>query len=179
MQTSINNLINDYNELIIRTKKLFVNKTEEEINKKPSLKSWSAAECIDHLNVYASAYLANTKVLETLAKDIDRDKNYSPRFLPSKFIKAVGPDAKLKLKSINVSSSYSSEIDKKIIEQFISYQKKFLEVLSQISFDDLKKIKVVSPFARLLKFQLGEMLLLTLHHQQRHLNQAERAITKW
>lgn len=177
MQTSINNLIKDYNELIIRSKKLFEDKNEEQINKKSSPKSWSAAECIEHLNYYASAYLSNIKALTNSPENnIDRDNVYSPRFLPSKFIKAVGPDTKLKLISIHVGSSYSSKINKNIIDQFIAYQKKFLEILNQASYNDLKKIKVASPFARILKFQLGEMLLLTLHHQKRHLNQAERAI---
>jgi len=176
MKTSINTLIKDYNDIINRAKEIFNNRTAEEINKKPSPKSWSAAECIEHLNTYAAAYLANTKILSPSATDIDRNKVYSPRFLPAKFIKAVGPDTKLKLKSIQIGSSYSSTIDISIIDQFIGHQKKFLEVLNQISFEDLKRIKVVSPFARLLKFQLGEMLLLTSYHQQRHLNQAERAI---
>lgn len=155
---------------------LFENKTEEQINRKSSPESWSAAECLEHLNSYASAYLYNTKVSTNSPTNIDRDKIYSPRYLPSKFIKAVGPNTKLKLKSINVSTSYSSEINKNIVDQFKVYQEKFLDILNQISYNDLKKIKVVSPFARILKFQLGEMLLLTLYHQQRHLNQAERAI---
>lgn len=176
MKTSINTLIKDYNDIINRATEIFNNRTAEEINKKPSPKSWSAAECIDPLNTYAAAYLANTKILSPSTTDIDRNKVYSPRFLPAKFIKAVGPDTKLKLKSIHVGSSYSSTIDTTVVDQFIGHQKKFLEVLNQISFEDLMRIKVVSPFARLLKFQLGEMLLLTSYHQQRHLNQAERAI---
>jgi len=175
MKTSINAIIKDYNEIINRAKEIFNNRTAE-INKKPSPKRWSAAKCIEHLNTYAAACLANTKILAPSKTDIDRNKVYSPKFLPAKFIKSVGPDTKLKLKSIHVGSSYSSKIDIPIIDQFIGHQKKFIEILNQISFKDLKRIKVVSLFARLLKFELGEMLLLTSYHHQRHLNQTERAI---
>lgn len=176
MKTSINNLINDYKELIIRRNKLFENKSEEQINKKPTPGSWSAAECVEHLNSYASSYLSNIKVAAKSPDNIERDKIYSPRFLPSKFIKAVGPNAKLKLKSIHVGTLDSCNLDKCIIDQFIGYQEKFLNIPNHISSEDLKRTKVSSPFARILKFQLGEILLLTLYHQQRHLNQAERVI---
>lgn len=176
MRTSINELIAGYNEIINRAKQLSGVLTFEQINKKTSPKNWSAAECFVHLNNYADAYLKNTKRDFSLRNDDDSEKEYSPRFLPAKFIKAVGPDVKVKLKSIHVNESAKSNVDKNVLDQFIAYQKEFLDILDKASFNDLKTIKVASPFARFLKFQLGEMLLLTLHHQQRHLNQAERAI---
>jgi hypothetical protein len=176
MHTSINELVTGYKEIIDRCKQLSETFTFEQINKKPSPKSWSAAECFVHLNTYADAYLKNTNRKFSKRNDNDSEKEFTPRFLPAKFIKVVGPDAKVKLKSIHLSETAQSNVDKNVVDRFIAYQKEFLDILDNASYKDLKQIKVVSPFARFLKFQLGEMLLLTLYHQQRHLNQAERAI---
>ncbi|NMB81869.1 MAG: DinB family protein [Ignavibacteria bacterium] len=176
MRTNINELIAGYGDIINKSLQLFSNLKHEQINKKPSPKSWSAAECLAHLNAYADAYLKNTGRNFSKRNNNDAEKEFVPRLLPAKFIKVVGPDVKIKLKSIHVGESSRSNIDKDIVDRFIGYQNEFINILQNVSYSDLRQIKVASPFFRLLKFQLGEMLLLTLYHQQRHLNQAERAI---
>jgi hypothetical protein len=176
MKTTINDLLAGYKDIVNRAHQTFGGLLFEQINKKPSHKSWSAAECFVHLNAYADSYFKNTKRNFSIRNDNYAEKDFIQRFLLAKFIKAVGPDVKIKLKSVHVSEFTRSNIDNNVIDQFIGYQKEFLNILDNVSFEDLRNIKVASPFARLLKFQLGEMLLLTLHHQQRHLNQAERAI---
>lgn len=176
MRTNINELIAGFKEIINRSQQLFGGLTFEQFNKKPSLKSWSAAECLTHLSAYADSYLKNTNRIFFRRNDNDAEKEFVPRFLPAKFIKAVGPDVRIKLKSFHIRESSRSNIDKDIVDLFIGYQNDFINILQTVSYSDLREIKVASPFFRLLKYQLGEMLLLTLYHQHRHLNQAERAI---
>ena len=55
-QDLVADLINRTQENI-RAAELLKTKTEETLNKKETSKSWSALECIEHLNRYSDFYL--------------------------------------------------------------------------------------------------------------------------
>jgi hypothetical protein len=41
---------------------------------------------------------------------------------------------------------------------------------------DLTKLKIRSPLTRLLKMNVGDVLLINLYHDKRHLNQAKKIL---
>jgi len=176
LETTINKLKQEFNDIISLTKELFVNKSAETFNKKPNPESWSAAECLAHLNYSAIGYLNNVIGSFSHKYEGNRNQPYKPRLLVSKFIKSVGPDSKIRAKTSSKADFSLSILDFKLVDEFIGFQNKFIELLNRISLQDMKKVKVRSPFINIIKFQLGEMFLINLFHQLRHLNQAKKAM---
>jgi len=176
LETTINKLKQEFNDIISLTKELFVNKSAETFNKKPNPESWSAAECLAHLNYSANGYLNNLVGNFSYKHEGDDNQLYNPRALVSKFIQSVGPDSKMRMKTSSRADFSLSILDFKLVDEFIGFQNKFIELLNRISLQDMKKVKVRSPFINIIKFQLGEMFLINLFHQLRHLNQAKKAM---
>jgi len=176
LETTINKLKQEFNDIISLTKELFVNKSAETFNKKPNPESWSAAECLAHLNYSAIGYLNNVIGSFSHKYEGNRNQPYKPRLLVSKFIKSVGPDSKIRAKTSSKADFSISVLDHRIVDEFISCQLQFIDLLNRISFQDMKKVKVRSPFVSIIKFQLGEVFLINLFHQLRHLNQAKKAM---
>ncbi len=65
---------------------------------------------------------------------------------------------------------------KDVIDDFLFLQDEFLTALSAVNYDELKSIKVAWPTFELIKFNLGEVFMITIAHELRHINQAERAL---
>jgi hypothetical protein len=175
---SVEQIEEEFEKIKLRTELLFRNLSNEQYNFKPTPKKWSAGECIEHLNLTGGGYLKN---IQTTNQSITGNKMpfkliYQPRFLLKKFAMITGPDSKIKMPSPKFLQASSSMLDKNVVDNFISLQNKFLNIITRIELEHLKRIKVTWPAFPLMKLQLGEVLVMTVGHEQRHLNQAERTL---
>ena len=69
----------------------------------------------------------------------------------------------------------SSDLTKEVINQFIEYQKQYLEVLNSVETKDLNKIKIKISISKWVKLKLGDALRVTVFHNERHVLQAIKA----
>lgn len=156
---------------------LFRNVSVEEFNKRQYEKKWSAAECIEHLSNAAQFYLSNIpKIQKRSAVLIDEETKIKSGLFAKMFISLSGPKIKIKIKSPKSMNVKESNYEKDIIDDFISLQDEFLKILVSLDAEDLKTIKVAWPTFELKKFTLGEVMMITIAHELRHINQAEKAI---
>lgn len=152
--------------------------SDEELQKKTSPKSWSALECIEHLNLYAAFY--NPEITKRL-KNAHNDKsgNFKSGFLGNKFAMEMLP--KDNMKTMNTFKSknpiYSKLSKDKVLNNFIIYQEEFLDLLEISKHKNLTKIKTAITLP-LLKFRLGDTLRFVIYHNQRHIEQAKKSLTK-
>lgn len=164
-----------------RTSDLFSNTSEEVFNRKPNEDRWSAAECIAHLNLIAGGYInyfpVDINTRENLAKMSDDE--YRTRKLSGWFISKMMPDSKIKLHTPSEYKAAESYLSKSILTDFEKIQDRFIHLLQRASFDELKSRKIRSPFSPLIKFQLGELFILHIGHQKRHLIQAQNALLNY
>jgi hypothetical protein len=165
--------INDYVE------KNITPLNEEQLNWKPSAKTWSVAECLEHLIVNNTNYF---KTFEAVINDTHRQTFWhrtSPftRFFNKKLLEVTAAEAKVKVKAPPSFSPAASVFDKIVVPRFLDQQK----VLAQY-FDKLepiaasKKIIISSPFSSLITFHLNTILTSFVTHEQRHINQADKVL---
>jgi hypothetical protein len=148
----------------------------DQSNNKSAPEKWSAAECIEHLNITASGYLNNVpKNLRDNSTTFISSEKYKPRFLLKKFALLTGPDSKTKMPSPKFLQTKDSSLDKNVVTRFIQIQNEFISILNQINFVQLKKIKIKWPAAKFVNLQLGEVAVMVIAHELRHLKQAELA----
>ncbi|CAM1372728.1 DinB family protein [Tenacibaculum xiamenense] len=152
------------------------NENKESLQYKLNDKSWSAVECIEHLNLYAQfynkeiAYRIETSNYPT--SDVFKSGKFGNRFamdmLPGE-----------KMKKMNTFKSknpvYSKLNAENVLSEFLRLQKELLGLLEKARAKNLTKTKT-SITLPLLKFRLGDTFRFVIYHNERHIVQAKKCI---
>ncbi len=69
-----------------------------------------------------------------------------------------------------------SEIDENIIELFAAHQSELIEKIKKTETADWNKIKITSPFMKLITYRLSDGFNIVVEHERRHLRQAGRVL---
>jgi hypothetical protein len=150
--------------------------SEVPLNWKKDLQSWSALECLEHLNLYGKFYIPeiNKKMRASTAP---ASKVFKSGRLGNKFAQDMLP--KEGMKKMNTFKSknpiHSNLNSQTVIQTFIDQQKEFLTLLEMAKTKNLTKIKT-SITLPLLKLRLGDTFRFVIYHNERHVAQAKRAL---
>lgn len=161
-------LLKDFNK--------FKSLSENQINWKSDNKSWSIAECVDHLLVTNKLYLDEVEKQFAL-KQIKTDCSITEvkHKLLSKFIiKSVNPDNIKKVKTFSVFMPSASNYSKEVFSKFIDQQKELINLISSFNNLNLNKYTISSSASKLIKENFCDVLEIIRLHDRRHFNQAER-----
>ena len=145
------------------------------LNYKESVEKWSALECIEHLNRYGDFYLPEIQKRLKDAK-VSETPYFKHGLIGNYFAKALAPGQKSMktLKDMNPASSSQLKIEK--LDKFIQQQKQMLDLLHQARRYNLTKVKTSISISKILKLRLGDTFKVVIYHNQRHIDQARRAI---
>ena len=147
----------------------------EQINWKPSADGWSVGQCFEHL---IKANLLFFPELEKIASEKRKNsflENYSPlsSFFGNLLINSLKKDAR-KFKTPSPKIVPPSEIDANIIEIFAAHQSELIDKIRRTEAADWQKIKITSPFLKLMTYRLSDGFQVVVEHERRHFRQAER-----
>jgi hypothetical protein len=169
-------------DLIARTKQLILEaellkeKSEEDLNVKENSTSWSVLECLEHLNLYGKFYLPEIakRISENRGK---KESVFKSGWLGNYFANSMLPKATLnKMKTFQNMNPINSQLDKKVIDEFLSQQEQMLLLLDQARKISLNKTKTAISISKLIKLKLGDTFRIVIYHNQRHLIQAKRVL---
>jgi hypothetical protein len=149
--------------------------TAAQLNQRPAPASWSALECLEHLNRYSRYYNA---ALATAYQRPDAGPTsvvgYS--WLGRYSIALLQPTNPKKQTTLRRMNPLGSRLGPEVITEFDQHQARLAELLALAGPTNLNRRAVPVEFFRLLKLRLGEALEFVVVHQQRHLQQAQRAL---
>ena len=142
-----------------------------ELNWRPNKNSWSALECIEHLNLYGSFYLK--EIENKIDHESSPDKFFKSGILADYFAKSMLPKENIrKIKTFKDKNPLGLRLDKSSIDTFIDQQRAILNFLDKSRRTNLNKIKVPISITKWLKLNLGNTFRVVIYHNQRHLVQA-------
>jgi hypothetical protein len=148
---------------------------------KPSADSWSANECLKHLNNYGDFYLPELmKSVEQLPKEVTAgDKPFRSGWLGNKFTNMMLPEnngrPKKKMKSPADKLPINNLEVEKTLEKFDGHLFKLDLILQNSAGKNLGNIRIPISISRLIQLKLGDVLQFYTAHHLRHLHQAIRA----
>ncbi|GAB2760472.1 DinB family protein [Salinimicrobium soli] len=180
MKTASENLITD---LIERTRQnlnraqQLNNLSLEILNHKSSADNWSALECLEHLNFYGDFYLPE---IENRIKTAHHsaEPNFKAGMLGDYFAKMMLPGESMKpMKTMKSANFNGGKLGKQTLEKFIEQQKKMLWLLDSARSVSLNRTKTSISIAPVIKLKLGDTFRVVIYHNERHLQQAQRAVT--
>lgn len=172
----LNDLAKRIENNIARSTKL-LEQSEDALNNKESSESWSALECIEHLNLYDDFYIeeikrrieASTSPSSTIFKSGLLGNYFALSMLPKK-------NGIQKMKTFKDKNPLHSKLNKSTIEKFIDHQHLMLELIKKAKIVNLQKVKTNISISKVIKLRLGDTLRFVVYHYERHLTQAERNI---
>jgi hypothetical protein len=150
----------------------------EQLNWKPSEKSWSVGQCLEHIIKTNEMFRNDFDKLASGSRRNSLWETWSPftvfngRFL----IKSVTVDSK-KSKVPSKAIIPPSEIGPDIVERFCEHVAGVNELLDKCAGADLKKTVMSSPFLSVFTYTLDDAYTVLVEHTKRHIRQAKRVMT--
>jgi DinB superfamily len=149
--------------------------SESSLNWQPNGgKSWSVAQCLNHLIIMNRMYL---KMLQDAVAD--NEDQLEPRKLPIQpsgwftrlFISYEEPPPKIKLPAPKKIAP-PSQLTRAVVDEFLSLQNEFVDFIREWGVADLGDLKVKDPLFPIHLTADTELLIIAAHNR-RHLWQAE------
>ncbi|HXT62749.1 MAG TPA: DinB family protein [Pyrinomonadaceae bacterium] len=149
---------------------------ETQLNWKPAPDKWSIAQCLEHLTAASCGF--NPYFVAALARARRRfaassPPAYQPTFMGRWLIKHVEPESPRKLRAPRIFKPSASNVQD-ALDNFLAQQKIFLKFVGQTSGIDYNRTRLRSPVTPLVRYSLADAYVITVSHEQRHLQQARR-----
>lgn len=170
-------VVSELQKISADTQKTFGNFSPTQINWKPAAEGWSVGQCFEHL-IKSNELFYNK--LDEIAEGNHKNsllESYSPlsgifgRLLVSSLKK---DERKFKVPTQKIVPP--SEIDPNIIEIFAGHQAELISKIKRMESADWNKIKITSPFMKLITYKLTDGFQVVIEHEKRHFRQAERVV---
>lgn len=151
--------------------------SSDQLNWKPGEKSWSVAQCLDHLILTNEQFYPEFDKLAAGTRKNSFIENYSPLtgFFGRFLIKAVTEDSK-KAKAPSKSIVPPSELPADIVEKFTTHISKVNEKIAACAGADRETTVVTSPFLFIMTYKLDDAYSVLVEHTKRHIRQAKRVM---
>jgi uncharacterized damage-inducible protein DinB len=145
----------------------------------PAEGSWSAAQVIEHLNVYCRHYIP---AIEQKLRDhrSQPSPDFKTGWLGGYFTKLMQPGENgtlAKKMSAPKNARPSAQPDALLmLQEFLDYQQRLLLLLENAKSANLGGIRVPTSLSNAIALKLGDTFRFFIAHQQRHMLQAARAL---
>lgn len=147
---------------------------------RPNSASWSAAECISHLSISTEMFLPVLRkaIDDAKTKGLKSDRKPSMDVLGRLLKWFLEPPIRKRVRTAAPFVPRSVRAKAEAFGEFSSLQSKLVELVQEASGLDLKKMKIVSPFDKRVKYNVYSAFRILVAHQRRHLWQAEQAVAE-
>ncbi|MCX7877314.1 MAG: DinB family protein [Ignavibacteria bacterium] len=163
--------ISEFTAMKIEFADLLSNISDKKFNNRASDKTWSVAECVDHLIItgYEYSQLFERALNETLEKEYFLNGKLKGSWIGRRFAKSLEPPPGIRLKS-PVRWKPATGISKsKVSNAIIQLQDRWIELIEKSDGLDISRVKYSSPVTKLIRFTAYDMIIINLAHQRRHL----------
>lgn len=148
----------------------------EKFEGRPAENAWSAAECLAHLNMYARMYFAPLVQAVSTSPKTTRE-SYTPGWLGAYVAEAMRPlPYGKKMQTFRSTDPRYVAFTPDVGEEFGLHLERFITLVESAMDRDLEKRRVAMVKFPLLRFKVGDMLQILIHHHSRHLEQAMKAV---
>jgi len=150
------------------------------LNWRPDPKSWSVAQCFDHLITTTRLMLqaADAALSGTAPKTVWQRLPAVPGLLGRMLVRSQAPSTVRKFRAPAKAQPASSDIDAAIIQRFVEQRGAAVRRLQDVNERDVARTIMTSPFLRVITYSVLDGWRLVLAHDRRHFEQARR-VTSW
>jgi len=172
-------LLEKFESNTVRTKELFSLLNIDQLNWKPSPKSWSIAQCLDHLIVSNTTYFPTFKALASQSYKPGIWARISPfsNYLGQYLLDYTTAEGLNKGKAPSAFKPSNSTLSSDILNRFAQHQKELRELVERLDMWSDHEVVIPSPAAGILTYKLNVCIQILAQHEARHIRQAERVLS--
>ena len=183
MQKQLAEIIQSLESAQSHLRRLTDKMSESDWNRKPAVDQWSAAECVEHLNLTSRAYIPRLRDAVARAGEVRHSptQHYGHDVLGWFLSKMFGPLrhlGKFKVLRVKTTPAFVPKAGRsrtEILSDFVRLQTDLISLTRQADGLPIDDVKIVSPFGGRMKYNAYSALVIVSRHQHRHLEQAEEA----
>lgn len=183
MQVQLAGIIESLKSAQSRLRRLTDTLPEPDWNKRPAPDRWSAAECVEHLNLTSRAYLPLLRDAFASAKEIRRSpkKHYRRDALGWLMSAMIGPLrhlGKFRVPRVKTTPAFVPKLGRsrtEILSDFVRLQGELISLIQSADGLAIDEVKIVSPFGGRMTYSAYSALDIISRHEHRRLEQAEEA----
>jgi hypothetical protein len=132
---------------------------------------WSIAQVFEHLLISDVSYLPTIRHL--IVEGRRGDTPWKPSFAGGLVINSVSPTQTRKTRAPRIFRP-AAEARANVVDEYIRVREEFLRLLESAEGVDLRRNRMSSPVAKIMRMNLGDAFMILTVHTQRHLHQIER-----
>jgi HAMP domain-containing protein len=156
--------------------------TEGDWSKRPKPQAWSAADCVEHLNLTSRAYvpLVTDAVSRARLMNAPPTDSYHLDFAGRAMafmmrpLKHVGKFKIGKVKTTGPFTPRGGQSREQLLSDFVRLQSELISLIRSADGLPIDRVKIQSPFGRM-RYNAYSALEIVAQHEHRHLQQAEEA----
>ena len=157
--------------------------SEKAWSKRPGPDRWSAAGCVEHLNLTSRAYLPLLRDATAAARERGGDPRTRYRrdslgWLMSMMIGPLHHVGKFPVMRVKTTPPFvpkGGQSRSQLLSDFVRLQADLITLIRSADGLPLDAVKIVSPFGGRTKYDAYSALVIVARHEQRHIEQAEQA----
>lgn len=160
--------------------RVFMKMEENQLQFKSDATSWSALECIAHLNRYHAFYNPLLRDIFSKAAKVPGRPVYTTGLLGQFFVKMMEPknNSIKKMKAMAKMNPNGSELDRTELDAFIAGQQEMLFLLEQAKNCNLNAFRLPTVMSPWITTNLGDTLRFIVTHNERHVLQAQNSVSR-
>ena len=183
MQTQLAGIAQSLESAQSRLRRLTDQLPESDWNRKPAANRWSAAECVEHLNLTSRAYIPLLRDAIASAGEIRHSptKHYRHDALGWFLSMMFGPLRHLgrfKLVRVKTTPAFVPKPGRsrtEILSDFVRHQGALISLVRSADGLPIDRVRIISPFGGRMRYSAYSALVIVSRHEHRHLEQAEEA----
>lgn len=157
--------------------------SDKDWSKRPGPNRWSAADCVEHLNLTTRAYLPLLRDATARAGEVGAapQKQYRRDPLGWFMSMMIGPLHHLgrfqvgRIKTTPPFVPKRGQSRSQLLSDFVRLQSDLVTLVRSGNGLPLDRVKIVSPFGGRIRYNVYSAMEIVARHQHRHIQQAERA----
>jgi DinB superfamily len=150
--------------------------TDDQFIWRPAASAWSIAECLEHLNATARAYLPalDEGIADAIRRGVYGEGPFTYNWIGRIYVRFIEPPVRLRLQAVPQVYPGAGRSRREILAAFRAYQVQYIDRLRQANGVDLARARVRAPVAAWLRIPLGTGFAIMAAHERRHLWQAKK-----
>ncbi|HEX6309464.1 MAG TPA: DinB family protein [Longimicrobiales bacterium] len=150
--------------------------TREQINWQPRPGRWSIAQCLDHLTRTASLYPEEIERMlrESRTRTAAGARPYREGWIARWVVAGMEPPPRVRIRTIRQVEPPGDLDPRAVLQDFTAAHRRLRELIIGADGVSLRHARMRSPFARAIRFTLGQVFAVIVAHARRHLWQARQ-----
>lgn len=166
--------------IAVRAQALVDSAGKELCERQPVAGSWSAAQCLQHLNHSADTYFPiwQQVIANAGPRKAEMNAPYHPDFWGRLLSWILEPPPRIRSKTVSHLEPTESEEIQIVLAGFVERQERIIAALRRCRGRAIDNVKIASPVDSRIRYSIWSSFLVNAAHERRHLWQAEQGVQK-